>query len=138
MRITAGLTIPDEELSWSFARSGGPGGQNVNKSNTRAVLHWNLAANTTLPAGVRERLRALSRNRLTTNGELVIQSQTHRSQERNRQACLDKLCQLVRQAATPPRLRQATQPTHRSQHRRLQAKRRHSHRKEQRRQSFDP
>ncbi|MFQ3593448.1 MAG: alternative ribosome rescue aminoacyl-tRNA hydrolase ArfB [Gemmataceae bacterium] len=102
--------IPDEELVWSFARSGGPGGQNVNKTNTRAVLHWHLTANTSLPLWLRERLAGLERNRLTTQGVLVLQSQMHRTQERNREACLERLRDLVRRAATLPRPRRL--PSH--------------------------
>jgi ribosome-associated protein len=136
MNLDERFSIPDEELTWSFARSGGPGGQNVNKTNTRAILHWNLAANTSLPEMVRERLRALERNRLTTEGVLVIQSQTHRTQERNREACLERLRDLVQRAATLPRPRRATRPTFGSQQRRLQAKRQRSQTKQQRRESF--
>ena len=136
MNIDEKLSIPDEELSWTFARSGGPGGQNVNKVNSRAILHWNLNANTSLPPNVRERLRALERNRLTTEGLLVIQSQTHRTQERNREACLERLRELVQRAATLPRPRRATKPTFGSQQRRLQAKRQRSQTKQQRRDSF--
>jgi ribosome-associated protein len=136
MNIDEKLSIPDEELSWTFARSGGPGGQNVNKVNSRVILHWNLNANTSLPEVVRERLRALERNRLTTEGVLVLQSQTHRTQERNREACLERLRDLVQRAATLPRPRRATKPTFGSQQRRLQAKRQRSQTKQQRRDSF--
>jgi hypothetical protein len=83
MDITDALTIPDDELHFSFARSGGPGGQNVNKMASKALLHWNLAANTTLPADVRERLRLQQANRLTAKGDLVLQSQRFRDQARN-------------------------------------------------------
>jgi ribosome-associated protein len=114
--------IPDDELAWTFARSGGPGGQNVNKVNSRAILHWRIDANTSLPLHVRDRIRALERNRLTTDGELVIQSQTHRTQERNREACLERLAEMVRRAAIVPRARKATKPTRGSQQRRLEAK----------------
>src|SRR5262245_22034166 len=108
--------IPDDELAWTFARSGGPGGQNVNKVNSRAILHWKIDANTSLPTHVRDRIRALERNRLTTDGELVIQSQTHRTQERNREACLERLAVIV------PRARKATKPSRASQQRRVEAK----------------
>src|SRR5947209_8151944 len=70
MEITDRLAIPEEELTWTFARSGGPGGQNVNKVASKAVLRWDLAANTSLPADVRDRLRAAQRGRITGEGQL--------------------------------------------------------------------
>jgi ribosome-associated protein len=102
MIINERYHIPDEELIWTFARSGGPGGQNVNKVNSRAVLHWRLGANTSLPPHVRDRIRALEPNRLTTEGDLLLQSQTHRTQERNREACLERLADIVRRALIVP------------------------------------
>jgi ribosome-associated protein len=133
MRIDDRFEIPDDELVWSYARSGGPGGQNVNKLNTRAILHWNLAANTSLPLAVRHRLQALERNRLTTEGILVLQSQTHRTQERNREACLERLRELIRRAAIIPTVRRPTKPTFGSKKRRLQAKKQRGEIKRQRR-----
>jgi ribosome-associated protein len=133
MTVDDRFEIPDDELVWSYARSGGPGGQNVNKLNTRAILHWNLAANTSLPPAIRQRLQARERNRLTTEGVLVLQSQTHRTQERNRQACLERLRELIRRAAILPTVRRPTKPTLGSQKRRLQAKKQRSEIKQQRR-----
>ncbi|MGL4551692.1 MAG: alternative ribosome rescue aminoacyl-tRNA hydrolase ArfB [Gemmataceae bacterium] len=133
MTIDDRFEIPDDELAWTFARSGGPGGQNVNKVNSRAILHWRLAANASLPPHVRDRIRALERNRLTTEGELVIQSQTHRTQERNREACLQRLADIVRRAATVPRARKATKPTRGSQVRRMEAKKARGRTKQDRR-----
>lgn len=125
--------IPDDEMTWTFARSGGPGGQNVNKVNSRAILHWRVAGNTSLDPHVRARLVALERNRITAEGELVIQSQTHRTQERNREACLERLAEMVRRAAFVPKTRRPTKPTRGSQQRRLEAKKARSHLKQQRR-----
>lgn len=133
MDVDERYSIPDVELTWTFARSGGPGGQNVNKVSSRAILHWALDANTSLPAEVRARVRARERNRLTTAGELVIQSQTHRTQDRNREACLEKLREIVRRALIVPRPRKPTKPTRGSQLRRLQAKKARSKLKQQRR-----
>src|SRR6478752_5950695 len=75
MDIADGIQIPDEELHFSYARSGGPGGQNVNKVASKAILHWSLDANTTLSPDVRDRLRRHHKNRLTNDGFLVLQSQ---------------------------------------------------------------
>ena len=133
MTIDERLSIPDEELEWTFARSGGPGGQNVNKVNSRAVLRWQLGRNTSLPAEVRSRLRALQRNRVTTEGDLVLQSQQHRTQQGNREACLERLREMVRRAATVPKARKATRPTKGSRQRRLAAKKARSQLKQQRR-----
>lgn len=123
MQITDQLYIPDGELRWSYARSGGPGGQNVNKVASKAVLRWDVTANTGLPEEVRLRLREQQRGRITTAGELVLTSERFRDQERNRQDCLEKLREMVRQAAIRPRKRRPTRPTRGSQERRLQAKR---------------
>jgi ribosome-associated protein len=133
MDITDTLSIPDDELVFSYARSGGPGGQNVNKVSSKAVLRWNLAANTSLPAEVRERLRQKQANRITGEGELVLQGQRYRDQGRNAEDCLERLQAMVLQALTPPTPRKKTRPTRGSKRRRLADKRQHSQRKEQRR-----
>jgi ribosome-associated protein len=99
LEINAHLRIPDEEFEWSYVRSGGPGGQNVNKVASKAVLRWNVAGSPSLPADVKARLRAGQANRITAAGELVLTSQRYRDQERNRQDCLDKLREMVARAA---------------------------------------
>ncbi len=136
MEITRTLTIPDDELHFSFARSGGPGGQNVNKVASKAILHWDLPANTSLPDDVKERLRALQRGRLTTEGWLVIQSQRSRDQGINVEDCREKLRQMVLQALHPPKPRRPTKPSRGSKLRRLEAKKQHSQRKASRRRSI--
>src|SRR5262249_26179800 len=108
LEINERLAIPDAELTFTFARSGGPGGQNVNKVSSKAVLRWDLAANTSLPEEVKARLRGQERRRVTTEGELVITSQTYRDQERNKQECLDRLVEMVRRALLVPKPRKAT------------------------------
>ncbi len=132
-RITETLSIPDEELSWSYARSGGPGGQNVNKVSSKAVLRWDVAASPSLPVDVKARLRARERRRITTEGELVLSSQRYRDQERNRQDCLEKLCELVRSAIFVPKARKKKKPTRASKERRLAEKRHRSAAKSKRR-----
>src|SRR2546422_2368301 len=87
--------IPDRELQWSFVRSSGPGGQNVNKVASKAVLRWDLAGSPSVPAEVKARLRTLQRRRITGDGELLLTSQRFRDQERNRLDCLDKLREMI-------------------------------------------
>ncbi len=133
MDVANGLTIPDDELHFSFARSGGPGGQNVNKVSSKAILHWDLSANATLPPEVRERLARHHKNRLTTEGQLVIQSQKFRDQAKNVEECQSKLRQMVLQVLHPPKPRKPTRPSRGSKQRRLEAKRQQSQRKASRR-----
>jgi ribosome-associated protein len=133
MDITAAILIPDEELIFSFARSGGPGGQNVNKVASKAILHWDLSSNTSLPPEVKERLRARQSGRLTTEGALVIQSQRFRDQAKNIEDCREKLRAMVLEVLHPPRPRKATKPSKGSKQRRLEAKRQQSQRKAGRR-----
>jgi ribosome-associated protein len=120
------IQVPESEFQWSFARSGGPGGQNVNKVASKAILRWNLAASPSVPAHVKDRFRTLFRRRLTTDGEMVLAGQRYRDQERNRQDCLEKLAEMLRQAAAIPEARRPTKPTKGSKRRRLEAKKRRS------------
>jgi len=133
MDITGTLSIPDEELLFTFARSGGPGGQNVNKVASKAILHWNLSANATLPADVKDRLRVQQGGRLTSEGELVIQGQRFRDQARNVEDCREKLREMVLSALHPPKPRKATRPSRGSKKRRLESKRQQAQRKASRR-----
>jgi ribosome-associated protein len=126
LAVSRTIAIPDDELQWRFVRAGGPGGQNVNKVASKAVLRWNVAATPSLPANVKERLVALNRRRITADGDLLISGQRFRDQERNRQDCLEKLTALIREAATLPKSRRPTKPTRASQRRRLAAKKRRS------------
>jgi ribosome-associated protein len=132
LTINERFTIPESELTFTFARSGGPGGQNVNKVSSKALLRWNLAANTTLPEEVKTRLRGLERRRVTTEGELLVVSQAYRDQDRNKQDCLDRLREMVLRALVVPKARKATKPTRASKRRRVEAKRRRSETKRQR------
>src|SRR5947209_9626571 len=95
LEINDRLMIPDGELQWSFVRSGGPGGQNVNKVASKAVLRWDLAGSPSVPGEVKVRLRTLQRRRVTNEGELVLSSQRYRDQDRNREDCLEKLREMI-------------------------------------------
>jgi ribosome-associated protein len=133
LEISDRLRIPDEEFSWSFVRSSGPGGQNVNKVASKAVLRWNIAASPSVPDDIKARLQQQQRRRITGEGELLLTSQRYRDQERNRLDCLEKLAGILRAAATPPKVRRQTKPSRGAHERRLAAKKRRSALKSSRR-----
>jgi ribosome-associated protein len=136
--VTDSVRIPDHELEWSFARSGGPGGQNVNKVASKAVLRWRAGATTAaIPPGAMARMRIRFPSRFTAEGDVLVQSQQYRDQERNREDCLAKLAEMIRGSLVEPRPRKATKPTKGSQRRRLADKRHRSERKRRRRASDD-
>lgn len=120
------IIIPDSELRFDFARSGGPGGQNVNKVASKAILRWNPGASPSLPEDLRERLIQAVGKRLTVEGELLITSQRTRDQGRNIEDCLDKLRQLILDATRPRITRRPTRPTLASRKRRVESKTRRS------------
>ena len=122
--VTSELRIPLREFEFSFARSGGPGGQNVNKVNTKATLRWPIVQSPSLPEPVRQRFLRKHGNRITATGDLLVTSQRFRDAGRNVADCLEKLRQILADAARPPRPRRATRPTRGSVERRLKAKRR--------------
>ena len=131
--VDSQITIPLEELRFTFARSSGPGGQNVNKLNTKAVLRWAVTTSSRLAEDVRQRFLAKYRHRVTAEGELVIASQRFRDQRRNVQDCLEKLRAMLASVTTAPVRRKRTRPSRGSIERRLQSKRASSLKKSQRR-----
>ncbi|HEV3181663.1 MAG TPA: alternative ribosome rescue aminoacyl-tRNA hydrolase ArfB [Steroidobacteraceae bacterium] len=122
--IAAGVEIPDRELSLSFLRSSGPGGQNVNKVATAVQLRYDLEHSRALSEAAKQRLRSLSGRRLTADGAILILARNHRTQERNRREAEQRLAELVRRALTVPKVRKATRPTRASHERRLEHKER--------------
>jgi ribosome-associated protein len=130
--ITPHLTIPASELQATFARSGGPGGQNVNKVNSKAVLRWDLAQTQVLFPQTIHRLRALAMNRITDEGVLVLSCQVHREQSRNLQACRDMLRGLLLAAMKPVIPRKPTSPSAGAKRRRLQEKKQTGEKKKNR------
>jgi len=127
--VTERVQIPLSELNFSYVRSSGPGGQNVNKVNSKAVLRWNVGRSASLPADVRERFLARYAARLTQEGDVLLASQRFRDQGRNVADCLEKLRALLAAVATPPVLRKATRPSRGAQRRRLEDKRARSRQK---------
>lgn len=124
IRVTDSISIDEAELSEEFIRASGPGGQNVNKLSTAVQLRFDVRHSPSLPGDVRHRLERLAGSRLTNDGVLVITAQQHRTQDRNRKDALDRLIDLIRQAAVRPKPRRPTRPTKASKVRRLEGKKR--------------
>jgi ribosome-associated protein len=120
--LSSSIAVPLSEISISYIRSPGPGGQNVNKVATAAQLRFGLMASPSLPEPVRRRAADLAGSRLTTEGEIVITASRHRTQQMNRDDALDRLAGLLREALYPPKPRRATRPTLASKRRRLEGK----------------
>lgn len=127
--ISPRLTIADKELQVTSARSGGPGGQNVNKVNTKITLKWSPGDSPTLHPAWRRRLEKRYANRINREGEVVIQSDRHREQSRNLAEARQKLVDMLLNCQQAPKKRKATRPTRGSQRRRLQQKRQTSEKK---------
>lgn len=116
------LIIPENELTITFARSGGKGGQNVNKTSTKAIVHWSVGRSQVLSWDEKERIRAKLFNRLNSNDELVVMAEEERSQSQNREKAISRLRSLVAQALRVPKKRRPTRPTKSSKLRRLESK----------------
>ena len=137
LEINAGIAIPADQLVFTFARSAGPGGQNVNKVNTKAVLHWRVVESASLPEAVRKRFLAKYGNRVNGDGELVLSCDEHREQGRNLTACREKLRSMITAVLTPPRRRIKTRPSRSAVEKRIKAKHRQSEKKQGRRGGLD-
>jgi|SRR6187401_1060812 len=122
IRITDDIAIDENEITESFVRSSGPGGQNVNKLSTAVQVRFDVRRSPSLPNDVAVRLMRLAGKRLTKDGVLVIVAQNHRTQERNRAEALGRLVTLVQEAAVRPVPRRPTKPTKASREKRLEGK----------------
>ena len=126
IKITSAILFDENEVVFTFIRSTGPGGQNVNKVATAVQLRFDAAHSKSLPEDVRERLLVLAGQKITGQGELILKATRHRTQERNKHDALNRLVELIKRAAIPKKKRKKTRPTFQSIQNRLSSKKRHA------------
>jgi ribosome-associated protein len=123
IKVNRNLTIPNDELDFTFLPSGGPGGQHANRSSTKVVVEWDVAASRVLGPRQRQRIQAVLKSRIDSSGVLRLSSDRHRSQLRNREDVTRRLGGIVAEALRPVKARTATNPTRSSRERRIKEKR---------------
>jgi ribosome-associated protein len=132
MEITPSLSIADDELSFSFIHSSGPGGQKINKSATAVQLRFDILNSPSLPAVVKQRILSLAGSRITKDGTLVIEAKRYRTQEQNRTDAIDRLKYLLETAVKQPRVRRSTKPSLSAKIKRIETKKKRGAIKKQR------
>lgn len=131
------VQVPLSELVYTASRSSGPGGQHVNTTDSRIQVRWNVLETAALTETERTRVRKKLASRLTESGDLILASDTHRSQRRNREEVTERLAAMLREALIPPKPRKKTKPTRASREKRLDEKRKKSRTKKDRGKKYD-
>lgn len=134
LHISPHINIPEKEIELAPMRAQGAGGQHVNKVSSAIHLRFDIKGSS-LPDVYKQRLLALRDSRISTDGVIIIKSQQHRSQLKNREAAVDRLKELITSILTTPKFRKPTRPTRSSQRRRLDGKKKQSQKKETRNKS---
>ena len=130
LKVNSKIQIPLKEIQFSFARGSGPGGQNVNKLNTKVTLRWPLEKSPSLSEAIKKRILARHSRKINNDGELLLHSHRFRDQGRNVADCLNKLREIILESAKPPKKRIPTQTPRRAKKRRLADKKMNSAKKE--------
>ncbi len=136
IKLHPSIIIEEKQVSWKFARSSGPGGQHVNKTDTKAILEWNFKESG-LPASILQRLEEKLPSSYRNSHGITVSSEAYRSQRRNMDACIQKLKNILALALKQAKKRRATKPTRASKEKRISEKKRKSDRKEQRKVRYD-
>lgn len=131
--VAGNIKVDENEFDFSFAKSGGPGGQHVNKTSSKVILRWNVSKSAGVPDPVKHRFIKQFKTRINDDDELVIDCDETRSQHRNKEIVLERLTEMLRSVARPPKRRVKTKPSRSKLKKRRKARERHKEKKRLRR-----